>query len=504
MTARRGGFSALSKQISEICNDKRRPKQVASVAVATLLSLFAPGCLPDGDYGNARSMDAPVSNKAAKTDRLVASSTPVSQDVRVETTASVIPTSAPDSGANLPAPAPPASAGEALGHFFEALAALDRGDRQEPVTILHLGDQHIAADRITSELRAQFQARFGDAGRGLMAPGVFRVAGAQITRQGNWRVASSAAGAPGPFGSTGVRLTGRDGARLQLTMPEAPFDWAEITFATGPETGKAYVAVDSKGDVISTRTEAETWQRIKINASGQTLAVRAEGSAPVRLLSWRVVRKNAGVRYVSLGVPGATVRTTRAWTPPFFKADLEHLSPDLIILGYGTNSAFDDRLDPNEYLQATEDFIGKLRAAAPGSSILVIGPPDVGQLPAYAANESTDACRPLGGEERADYTALLNAENPRLARWHPPLKLRAVRRALRVAASRAGAYFWDWAEAMGGPCSIHAWVHATPPLAAQDHRNFTAEGARKSARTLFQTLMQAYERYRASAAVAEN
>ncbi|RIA55201.1 GDSL-type esterase/lipase family protein [Dichotomicrobium thermohalophilum] len=505
MSAQTGEFSAFSAQFSENCKARGpRSRAAAGLVAATMLSFMTLGCLPGDENNSQHRSGAPVSNLAEKADRLDAGGASREEDLRVETTATVIPTSAPEAVSNLPAPAQPVSAGEALQHFFAALAALDRGERQDPVTILHLGDEHIAADRITAELRARFQARFGDAGRGLMAPGVFRIAGAQIKREGDWRVASSSAGDSGPFGLAGVRLTGRNGAVLQLAMPDKPFDWAEITFASGPNSGKAYVAVDDKGDVVSTRTATETWQRIRINAAGSTLTVRAEGTAPVHLLSWRVVRENAGVRYINLGVPGATVRTPQAWNDAFVKADLKHLAPDLIIMGYGTNGAFKDDLNTQAYANAANALIGELRAAVPQASFLVVGPPDLARLPAYASSGRTEACRPLTGEERANYGELMRAKSPRLARWHPPLKLRAARWALRLVASRKGAFFWDWSRAMGGPCSIHAWAHANPPLAAGDHRHFTAEGARKSASALFRDIMEAYDQYRARAVRAEN
>jgi lysophospholipase L1-like esterase len=504
MTARAGESFALSVQFSEKCGVTGLRLPLARMLVVGVLSALTVGCLPENKTGDSQTVKAPVSNIAAKADRLDTGGAVAGSDVRVETTATVIPTSAPEPGDNLPTPAPPVPAGEALKHFFDALAALDRGDRQKPVTILHLGDEHIAADRITEELRMQFQMRFGDAGRGLMAPGVFRVAGARIKREGDWRVASSAAGNGGPFGLTGVRLTGRNGATLRLTLRDAPFDWAEITFATGPGTGDAYVAVDGQGDVVSTRTAAETWQRIKINAAGSALTVRAEDSDPVRLLSWRLVRERRGVRYVNLGVPGAKVTTHDAWKDAFVKADLKHLAPDLVIIGYGTNSAFDHSLDPQAYASAAETLIKRLRSMAPQASFLALGPPDLAQIPAYAETENTDACRALTIAERANYARLLADEDPRLARWHPPPKLRAVRQALRAVASQTGVFFWDWSRVIGGPCSIHAWVHASPPLAAGDHRHFTAVGARKSARALFRDLMQAYQRHRTRSATAQN
>ncbi len=503
MTARTSDFLALSKIVVEHHDFVAWLMRLVVALMVVAISLLLSACFPEGQKAGGQPQNTTISNAPAKRDRLDSRGTLMRRDVRVETTATVIPTSAPEPVSTVSPPPPLIPADEALRNFFEALAALDRGDRQEPVTILHLGDEHIAADRITAELRAQFQARFGDAGRGLMAPGVFRIAGARISREGDWRVASSAAGDAGPFGLTGVRLIGRNGATLNMTMPEAPFDWAELTFATGPDSGDAYVAVGDKGDVVSTRTTTQTWQRIKINAGGSALSIHAVGSEPVRLLSWRVVRENPGVRYVNLGVPNARIETAGAWSDAFVKADLTHLSPDLIIFGYGTNSSFDHAFNAQQYAAATENLIARMRAALPDVSVIIVGPPDLATLPPHARGQSTDACRPLSAEERANYDRLVDAESPRLARWHPPIVLAEVRRALRSAASRHAAFFWDWSEAMGGPCSIHAWVHATPPLAAPDHRNLTPEGAQRTARALYRDLMLGFERYRLRVASAK-
>lgn len=513
MLAGWGAFSAFSFPVADCLKsphsqDVRYTRVAANVASLGLVSVLALGCLPgDGSEANQSEIEGPVSNVAAKSDRLSFGSAPgrdtADGNYRVETTAAVLPTSAPDPGATAAAqPVQAVPAREALAHFFKALTALDQGARKDPVTILHLGDDHIAADRLASVLRSEFQARFGDAGRGFMAPGTFRIAGAGIARQGDWHAASSAAGDDGPFGLTGVRLTGRNGARLTLSMRDAPFDWAEITFAAGPNTGTAFVAVDKQGDSVSTRAAESTWQRIKINAGGKNLTVRAEGERPIHLLSWKMARESAGVHYVNLGVPGATARTPERWKEAFVEADMERLSPDLVVLGYGTNEAFDHSFDGEAYAGAVSRLIERLKTAAPEASLLVMGPPDVARIPAYASLESADACRALTAEERSNYTALLRARNPRLGRWHPPLNLRKVRSTLRRAASEHGAFFWDWSEFMGGACSIHAWVHARPPLATADHRHFTERGARESARALFQDIMQAYQNYRARTARA--
>lgn len=483
-------------------------------AAVGCMCIMSAGCLP-GDAteqtGKAPSPSFPLSNLADKSDRWdvvakrQADAAPQTA-YRVATTATVVPTSASAEPRRSGESRFPASADvparEALRGFYDALAALDSGDRSRPVTIVHLGDGHIAADRFTATLRTRLQARFGDAGRGLMAPGLFRVEGADIVRSGNWTTASSVAGDPGPFGLAGVRLTMQQGASLEVSMPRAPFDWAEIMFSTNRDTGKVRVEVDGKGDTVGTSTMEPTWQRIRVKAGGATLKLRAEGGGPVHVLSLAVGRDTNGLRYINLGVPQATALTPQRWADDVVAAELKHLSPDLLVIGYGTNEAFNNRLDGGEYASAFAALLARLKSAAPDASVLVIGPPDVAHVPRFAAGRAADACRALSEAERADYAKLVRQQNLRLGRWHPPLRLRTVRRAARRAAAEAGAYFWDWSAMMGGPCSVHAWVHAQPPLASASHRHFTPAGARHSAEALFRDLLNGYERYRMSAKAA--
>ncbi len=499
-------WNMLSLRIGRDWRDYTRA--AGRLVSVSCLCVMAAGCLPgdEADSGNdSRPLSFPVSNLEDKSDRwdldpVKKGDAAAPQPYQVATTATVVPTSAPaEQGATTGNPFSkvvdlPAS--KALENFFDALAALDRGDRKKPVTIVHIGDGHIAADRFTSTLRARLQARFGDAGRGLMAPGLFRVAEAEIVRNGNWTTASSAAGDAGPFGLAGVRLTGREGATLEVAMPSAPFDWAEVMFASTPKTGKIRVEVDGKGDTVGTSTMEPTWQRIRIKAGGSKLKLRVEGGGPVHILSLATGRDAPGVRYVNLGVPQATALTPKRWDEDVVAAELKHLSPDLMVVGYGANEAFDDQLNGAEYADEFRNLLKLLKAAAPDSALVVIGAPDVAYIPRFAASSANDACRALSEAERVDYPRLIRERSPRLGRWHPPLRLRSVRLASRHAASEAGAYFWDWSAMMGGPCSIHAWAHRQPPLALASHRHFTPEGARHSAEALFRDLLSGYEQFR--------
>ena len=78
-----------------------------------------------------------------------------------------------------------------------------------------------------------------------------------------------------------------------------------------------------------------------------------------------------------------------------------------------------------------------------------------------------------------------------------PRSLAPIREAERAVTAREGAYFWDWQEAMGGPCSMLRWAMTKPPMAAPDHVHLYAPGYQATADNLFRVIMEGYERYRA-------
>ena len=394
----------------------------------------------------------------------------------------------------------------ALSSFFKALSTLEH-DRERIITVLHLGDSHIAADRFSGDMREQFQSRFGSAGRGMMMPGLYLARGVKFDQGGEWEAALSTGAVPGPYGLTGAKITAqtRD-AWLRLTTTDRPFTWTEITLQTGPNQGSAVVALDGETKLIPAGASSPSWKTIRLERQAHEIVIRPKGDGPVTVHAVAIGEQKPGVRYVSLGVPGATAMTPLSWNAGQITHDLQRLAPDLIILGYGTEESFDDTLSLRDYEVRATRMLGVLRQTAPQASLLVIGPPDIARLPNFAAGASrtaSDVCRALSPQERATYDQRVRASDPRLARWHPPLRLDEVRQALRRAAAANQAYFWDWSKIMGGTCGIHAWVHSEPPLAANDHIHLTEEGSKRSARLLFRELMTGYDAYDRPVAAAE-
>jgi lysophospholipase L1-like esterase len=367
--------------------------------------------------------------------------------------------------------------------LYHALFALENHTRAAPVVILQIGDSHTANDSFSSRMREQFQARFGDAGRGVLPPGVpyqwYRPSRVTVTSDG-WSVVSSFRGAPGPFGIAGLRQHADGPAEMTLVVDDpGDLDQVEIEVLRQPGGGTLDVELDpATRTAIATDAPAQqaAWQSIPHPPGSRTLTLRARGDGPVDVLAWSVTRGRPGVIYANLGTVSADIDLMDAWDQALLRQDIAHLAPSMIVLAFGTNDGFLDSTDPATYAQDFEARLRSLRAAAPGAALLVLGPPD-----AYRRRRKGITAPPACGDPD----------------WTEPPNLGPIREAERRIAAREGAYFWDWRAAMGGPCSMLRLATTSPPMAAPDRVHLFAPGYQATAEDLFRVIMDGYERYRA-------
>ena len=504
------------------------PRFVPRAVLALLLSGVLPGCLPGLSWGDSEPDDlapslnsqaAPTLNRGQKSSFLSLQMPQAVSAVQARLMPDIgsgfmsaftsgspatRPAAGPEgfiqaSATSEPMPGfeplilPPA---KSLANFYAGLTALAAGKRAHPVTILHLGDDHIAYDRFAGSMRDQLSSRFGSAGFGLMTPGLYPIRGMKVDRSGKWTLASSAAGAQGAFGISGASMTSASPeAWLRFTSSLTTFDWAEVTFATGPGLGTAMAGLDGDLKIVPTQAPRTGQTAIRLSSKAHEIMIRPKGDGPVTILSVATGTNNPGVVYSNLGLPGATALTQEKWNQDFVANDLKKLNPDLIVIEYGTREGFDDSLDVSQYEEHLGAMIGLIKHRAPQASILIVGPPDAARLPGFASSAGAQACRALNPQETAGYGAMMERTDGRLGRWHTPPKLIAVRTAQRRIASALGAYFWDWSKYMGGSCSVHAWAMAVPPFAEPDHITLTEAGDNRSARALFTEIMAGYEAY---------
>ena len=365
-----------------------------------------------------------------------------------------------------------------LDAFFTALQGLQDGSRPSPVSVLQIGDSHTANDGFSGRMRELMQARFGNAGRGLLPPGIpfrlYRADGVHVAASGFQLVPSFPYAGPGPFGISGLRQHGLSPASMIFTA-DRPGDFAQVEIEFLGSTGPNQVRLASDdGQARTFPTYGPERGPIYVDfAMPAATQLRLEVTAgAVDMLSWRARRAERGVTWSNLGTIGATVALPQRWDPGIVRAELAHENSALIVLAFGSNEGFDDTTDLAVYADRYRSTIDMLQEGAPGASLLLLGPPDGVRHPSQGAGRLCP-----GGQ------------------WQSPLRLAAVRQLQRDIARDKNLFFWDWSVPMGGVCSMADWAARTPPLASPDHLHLLHAGYRLTAESLFAELMRAYDQF---------
>jgi lysophospholipase L1-like esterase len=344
------------------------------------------------------------------------------------------------------------------------------------ISIVHIGDSHIMSNYLTREVRARLQNAFGDAGRGVVFP--YRVAGAWgprdylVQTNARWHSSSCQKIIKGetPFGISGFSL---ETANLN----------AELTFKLR-DTATSETRNFTKVIVFQHKTNYEYDVEVLDEESGQKAELFLENEyaksfyfeRPVEQATIRARKLNAeqkrltldglslenelsGVVYHSVGVNGAKYQDfVRA---KYFPKQVAELSPDLIILSFGTNEA---QGDPDEaYMRRTiQKLIDKLQEDSPNALIMLTTPAD-----SYLR----------GGKNF----------NPHMTEMSSIIK---------KFARDKGYALWDLHNFSGGENSAQNWRENG--LMASDSVHYKKEGYAAQGKLLYQSLIKAYNAHAAT------
>ncbi|TLP44936.1 hypothetical protein FDK21_14340 [Cohaesibacter sp. CAU 1516] len=342
--------------------------------------------------------------------------------------------------------------------FLAKMRALKAGSLNQPITILHVGDSHIASDSFTRGIRRRLQAMYGDAGRGAVIPAkAYKWAhadGLKLSAGRGWSSANSLKTKSGPYGLSGVRVSSSSpGAKMTLTSQKGAFDWATVTLYVGPGQGSATIRTDGGSKKVSARASKPGSKLVRIDGRSSSLSVTHNGGGKTTILNWATGKDKPGIQYVNFGIAGATVAVTNRWSDGLLANDIKRLDPDLIIYGYGTNEGYNDNLNMASYRRMAGGLVDKMQDAAPNAAMMFIGPAD-------GARRRSSKLSCGGG-------------------WYTPNKLPAVRNTLKDMAKDYSGFYWDWSSAMGGRCGVTRW--AGQKLAAKDRVHLTGKGYDRSA-----------------------
>jgi lysophospholipase L1-like esterase len=370
-----------------------------------------------------------------------------------------VPVNIAKPGANLPPPSPIlVDDSNSLDPFFTALWNLEQGKGSGIVTILHYGDSPTTADLITGDIRAQLQAKFGDAGRGytlIAKPWAwYGHRGVEISDHG-WKMRTGVGLIrQGIYGLGGAAFEGQPGAWSRLRLTDSQQTALDVEYLARPGGGSFEVdaagQTDDDGKIAAQNTASDSQAVAFLHAelpAGTKAVVLRPTNGTVTLFGVDFRRGSTGLVYDSLGLNGATTSVlARVLDPALWKAELAHAGPALVIVNYGSNESSFGKFVHTQYANELRLGIQRIRAAAPGVPILIMSPMDRGERNGLDDIETMSTIPEIVAIQR------------------------------QIAAEQHCAFF-DTFDAMGASGTMARWYAASPRLVTADLLHPTPQGA---------------------------
>lgn len=369
--------------------------------------------------------------------------------------------------------------------FFRKLDRIDSLDG--PLHIFHFGDSQIEGDRITDFLRYKLQSQYGGTGPGWL-PAVPYVGSRSffIENSESWvryaiyglqdsTVSYDRYGPLGLFGRfthfpdsfmTNTSITQATilyQARASAYTPVKTFRNVRLFYGKNTDPFIFRIKRGTHHFVVDTLapTEAMKVACYTLNRVSRSVVLEFEGSVSPDIYAVSL-EGEYGLIVSNVAMRGQSGTSFRAVPAEQWRKAFEEPKPGLILLQFGGNSVpyvetEQDVREYADYFRMNIQFLSRLSGQTP---IIVIGPADM------AVKEG--------------------------AKWKTYPMHGTIRNALKQAAFKAGAAYWDPFTAMGGEGAINQWVNTDPPLALPDHIHFTIEGGEVIAQWIYDALMREY------------
>lgn len=362
-----------------------------------------------------------------------------------------------------------------LNPFFESISSLSSS--KELIRVTHFGDSQIEGDRITSELRKNFQKKFGGCGTGIL----------HLVDQLNVRHSHKLSNKDNWVKIAAYGYEKRKAERENFGILASYFQTDENKAFSEIDIQKTYVAKinESKSEVFNifsmNDTDSNSFQVSQNNEvlekiNHNNLQTSFELKKPVsdnlnirinntgnKILQGISFDCKTGITFDNVPMRGSSGTEFTKINANLLASQFKQLNTKLIILQFGVNVVPYILKDYSYYENLLFKQLTFLKRAAPHIPILLVSVSDMSR------------------KEGEVYVSYPNIE--------------LVRDAQRRAAFRAGCAFWDLYSNMGGKNSMPSWVNAEKPLANKDYTHFTNKGANYVGQLLYNTLINRYEKY---------
>ncbi|KEY59202.1 SGNH/GDSL hydrolase family protein [Serratia sp. DD3] len=333
-------------------------------------------------------------------------------------------------------------------------------DPSARVHIVQMGDSHTAADFFSGALRDKFQARYGDAGIGLVPPSNIvgqRSANLIFTEpKKQWSFLTSRKDNAPNFPLGGFIISPlAEHSSLMMKERNASVNQYNMQ-ALYQADYPASLRVQSNNVAMLNLQPSSGWRFSEPVPVVFPATITTNQQTSLNIGGWLITRDHPGVMLSSVGINGATIAMMDKWAAQWINT-LADTAPDMVILAYGTNEAFNDTLDLALYREQLTSIVGKIRQTIPNAVILLVGPGD------SIKNKAAPDCHS-----------------------QQPANLRNVIKVQQSVAKSEGLLYWDWQQYMGGDCAMNNW--AQNGLARPDKVHFTVGGYERSAKALYKAL----------------
>jgi LysM repeat protein/lysophospholipase L1-like esterase len=310
--------------------------------------------------------------------------------------------------------------------------------------IVHFGDSHIQADRITGTVREAFQQVGGNGGSGIIFPyslcGSFGPNGVESQVKGKFTYSTQLKNPTSvPLGVMGYSLSLQQGARLSFAFNEnfRGKKSSSITVWIHSPIDTTHIVLDSAWTLA--QRKAVGLGIFAYTYESRSIPNELSITANVNTAFWGIgFNHYEGITYQQNGLVGAQFTHLIAHEDHVIR-QLTEIKPDLLVFSYGTNEAYEN-IDSLVYFRKVSTFIKHLNTALPNTGILITNAPDTrssGRIPQSQILVNQTLCK--------------------------------------VAVQSNIAHF-DLNKAMGGWGSLHSW--SKKGFTLKDQLHFNKEGAR--------------------------
>jgi lysophospholipase L1-like esterase len=369
--------------------------------------------------------------------------------------------------------------------LFQALSRLPQSGKL--VRIMHYGDSQIEDDRMTSLIRNRLQTKFGGSGAGLVPVSQLYPYGFSMSQQSseNWNrylvygptdsvMEHKRFGALASFCSLPAETSGNDTTAQTGWTTFSPSAYAynntrlfrqcRIFFGHNPDPFVNEIFINEQlydAEIVpaSNRLNVIRW---KLDEPVSDLMIRFKCKRGPEIYGV-ALDNTSGVAVDNIPLRGCAGLIFTAIDRQLLQDMYKELDVKLFILQFGGNVVPYIAENYRNYEKWFYSQIIRLKELCPEASVLVIGIAD------------------MSIKEKDNYVPYPNLEN--------------VQEAVKNAAFRAGAAYWDMHKAMGGKNSMPAWVNAVPPLASKDYVHFNPRGSKVIAQMFYNAFIYEYLRF---------